>query len=118
MASTSEIVHPLDLCSLTLQFQQPRRQRGDFDLQRYPLAVWLGQDGSVVHFVRRRRVAAFPQHRYDDLVVSRDLVEGETGPGQIVTWGKSTACSVDAFGFKFRWTTNSSKHIPFDWAGP
>ena len=42
----------------------------------------------------------------------------ETGPGQLVTWGKSTICSVDAFGFKFQWTTNSSKHIPFDWAGP
>jgi hypothetical protein len=42
----------------------------------------------------------------------------ETGPGQLVTWGKSTACSVDAFGYKFQWTTNSSKHIPFDWAGP
>jgi hypothetical protein len=42
----------------------------------------------------------------------------ETGPGQLVTWGKSTNCSVDAFGFKFQWTTNSSKHIPFDWAGP
>jgi hypothetical protein len=42
----------------------------------------------------------------------------ETGPGQLVTWGKSTVCSVDAFGFKFQWTTNSSKHIPFDWTGP
>jgi hypothetical protein len=42
----------------------------------------------------------------------------ETGPGQIATWGKSTLCSVDAFGFKFQWTTNSSKHIPFDWQGP
>ena len=42
----------------------------------------------------------------------------ETGPGQIVTWGKSTSCSVDAFGYKFQWTTNSSKHIPFDWTGP
>jgi hypothetical protein len=42
----------------------------------------------------------------------------ETGPGQLVTWGKSTITSVDAFGFKFQWTTNSSKHIPFDWAGP
>ena len=39
-------------------------------------------------------------------------------PGQVVTWGKSTICTVDAFGFKFQWTTNSSKHIPFDWAGP
>jgi len=42
----------------------------------------------------------------------------ETGPGQLVTWGKSTICSVDAFGFQFQWTTNSSKHIPFDWTGP
>jgi len=43
----------------------------------------------------------------------------ETGPGsQLVTWGKSTVCSVEAFGYKFQWTTNSSKHIPFDWAGP
>jgi hypothetical protein len=42
----------------------------------------------------------------------------ETGPGQLVTWGKSVVCSVDAFGFKFQWTTNSSKHIPFDWTGP
>jgi hypothetical protein len=41
----------------------------------------------------------------------------ETGSGQLVTWGKSTICSVDAFGFKFQWT-NLSKHIPFDWAGP
>ena len=42
----------------------------------------------------------------------------ETGPGQLVTWGKSIVCSVDAFDFKFQWTTNSSKHIRFDWTGP
>ncbi len=43
----------------------------------------------------------------------------ETGPGpQLVTWGKSTVCSVDAFGFSFDWTVNSAKHIPFDWCGP
>ena len=42
----------------------------------------------------------------------------ETGPGQIVTWGKSTSLSVDAFGFNFSWTVNSSKTIPFDWTGP
>jgi hypothetical protein len=42
----------------------------------------------------------------------------ETGAGQIATWGKSTICEVDAFGFKFGWTVNSSKHIPFDWVGP
>jgi len=43
----------------------------------------------------------------------------ETGPGpQIVTWGKSTILSVDAHGFKFEYTLNSAKHIPFDWVGP
>jgi hypothetical protein len=42
----------------------------------------------------------------------------ETGAGQLVTPGKSIVCSVDAFGFKFQWTTDSSKHIPFDWTGP
>jgi hypothetical protein len=35
------------------------------------------------------------------------------GPGpQLVTWGKSTILSVDAFGFKFEYTSNSAKHIP------
>ena len=43
----------------------------------------------------------------------------ETGPGpQLVTWGKSTVCRVDAFGFEFSWDVNSAKHIPFDWMGP
>ena len=42
----------------------------------------------------------------------------ETGPGQVVTWGKSTVCRVDAFGYDFSWTVNSAKHIPFDWSGP
>jgi hypothetical protein len=40
----------------------------------------------------------------------------ETGPGQIVTWGKSTVCKVDAFGYNFSWTVSSAKHIPFDWS--
>jgi hypothetical protein len=43
----------------------------------------------------------------------------ETGPGpQLVTWGESTVCEVDAFDFNFSWTVNSAKHIPFDWSGP
>ena len=43
----------------------------------------------------------------------------ETGPGpQLVTWGKSTILSVDAYGFKFEYQSNSAKHIPFDWTGP
>lgn len=41
----------------------------------------------------------------------------ETGPDQIVTWGKSTICKVSVFGLDFSWTVSSAKHIPFDWSG-
>ncbi|MEU7282004.1 DUF1326 domain-containing protein [Streptomyces sp. NPDC045431] len=43
----------------------------------------------------------------------------ETGPGQLATWGRSTADRADAYGF--RWSHEagrSSKHITFDWSGP
>ena len=40
----------------------------------------------------------------------------EMGPGQIVTWGKSTVCKVDALGLNFSWTISSAKHMPFDWS--
>jgi hypothetical protein len=40
----------------------------------------------------------------------------EVGPGQIVTWGKSTVCKVDAFGLSYSWTVSSAKHCPFDWS--
>jgi hypothetical protein len=42
----------------------------------------------------------------------------ETGPGTVATWGRATADTVDAFGFKWERTGRSSKHIPFDWSGP
>ena len=42
----------------------------------------------------------------------------EMGPGQIVTWGKSTVCKVDAFDLNFSWTVSSAKHMPFVWNGP
>ena len=42
----------------------------------------------------------------------------ETGPGTVATWGRATANEVDAMGFKWDWKGKSSKHIPFDWAGP
>jgi hypothetical protein len=42
----------------------------------------------------------------------------ETGPGTVSTWGRATADTVDAFGFKWDWAGRSSKHIPFDWSGP
>jgi hypothetical protein len=42
----------------------------------------------------------------------------ETGPGQVMTWGKAVENEVNAFGLKWNWAGKSSKHIPFDWTGP
>lgn len=42
----------------------------------------------------------------------------EMGPGTVATWGQATADKVQAFGFTWDWAGRSSKHIPFDWAGP
>jgi len=57
-----------------------------------------------------------PQGKYPQLI---NAPGSETGPGpQLVTWGKATVLSVDAHGFKFDYTLNSAKHIPFDWEGP
>ncbi|MEU8526234.1 MULTISPECIES: DUF1326 domain-containing protein [Streptomyces] len=51
-------------------------------------------------------------------VQSMNMPGSETGPGQVVTWGRATADSVDAFGFEWSREGQSSKHIPFDWSGP
>jgi hypothetical protein len=42
----------------------------------------------------------------------------EVGPGQIATWGVSTADRAEAMGWSFDWAGRSSKHFPFDWSGP
>jgi hypothetical protein len=42
----------------------------------------------------------------------------EVGPGQVATWGRSLEVRTDAFGFTWTGESRSSKHIPFDWAGP
>jgi hypothetical protein len=42
----------------------------------------------------------------------------EVGPGQVMTWGKTVDNEVDAFGLRWSWSGQSSKHIPFDWTGP
>lgn len=39
----------------------------------------------------------------------------KTGSGQTVTLGKSTVRCIYAFGYRFQWTTDSTKHIPVDW---
>ncbi|MFE2168077.1 DUF1326 domain-containing protein [Streptomyces sp. NPDC059447] len=51
-------------------------------------------------------------------VQSMNMPGSETGPGQVVTWGRATADRVDAFGFQWHREGQSSKHIPFDWSGP
>lgn len=51
-------------------------------------------------------------------VQSTNLPGSETGPGQVATWGRSTADRADAFGFKWSREGQSSKHITFDWSGP
>jgi hypothetical protein len=42
----------------------------------------------------------------------------EVGPGQVATWGRATVDHADGFGFKWEWDGRSSKHFPFEWAGP
>ena len=42
----------------------------------------------------------------------------EVGPGQVATWGRSTADRADAFGWTWERKGLSSKHFPFDWSGP
>ena len=42
----------------------------------------------------------------------------EVGPGQVATWGRATADRAEGFGFSWDWAGRSSKHFPFDWAGP
>ena len=42
----------------------------------------------------------------------------EIGPGQVATWGRATADTADAFGFKWSREGRSSKHFPFEWSGP
>jgi hypothetical protein len=42
----------------------------------------------------------------------------EVGPGQTATWGSSVEVRTEGFGFTWSGESRSSKHIPFDWAGP
>lgn len=52
-------------------------------------------------------------------VQSQNLPGAEVGPGQpSATWGRVTSEQVDAFGFRWERSGNSSKHFPFDWSGP
>ena len=91
------------------------------DDRLYEIAPDLGHWG--VEIVGRVKASAkaisgptSPPGKYPQLL---NAPGSETGPGpQLVTWGKSTILSIDAHGFKFEYTLNSAKHIPFDWSGP
>jgi hypothetical protein len=80
----------------------------------------LGRDPEIIGKVKTWAKAisgpTSPPRKYPQLI---NAPGSETGPGlQLVTWGKATILSVDAHGFKFRYSLNSAKHIPFDWEGP
>jgi hypothetical protein len=42
----------------------------------------------------------------------------EVGPDAVATWGVAKVDRVDAMGFKWSRSGQSSKHIPFKWSGP
>ena len=42
----------------------------------------------------------------------------EVGPNAVATWATATVDRVDASGFKWNRSGQSSKHIPFSWSGP
>jgi hypothetical protein len=44
----------------------------------------------------------------------------EVGPGAVATWGRTVTNEVDVPEVRYQWKTSgkSSKHFPFDWAGP
>ncbi len=42
----------------------------------------------------------------------------EVGPGAVATQGKSTADHAEGFGFQWKRSGRSSKHMGFDWSGP
>jgi hypothetical protein len=101
-------------------FAEGRRVRG---VERARITFEIASDrahwgteiaGKVKAWAKALTGPTSPPGKYPQLT---NAPGSETGSGQLVTWGKSTICSVDAFGFKFQWT-NLSKHIPFDWAGP
>jgi hypothetical protein len=70
------------------------------------------------HVVARGEALTGPMTPPGKRVQTFNAPGSETGPGTVSTWGRATANTVDAFGFKWEWAGQSSKHIPFDWAGP
>jgi hypothetical protein len=80
------------------------------------LAHWRAEIPGRV--VARAEALAGPMTPPGKRVQTLNAPGSEMGPGTVATWGRATADSVDAFGFKWDWAGRSSKHIPFDWSGP
>ena len=80
------------------------------------LAHWRAEIPGRV--VARAEALAGPMTPPGKRVQTLNAPGSEMGPGTVATWGRATADSVDAFGFKWEWAGRSSKHIPFDWSGP
>jgi hypothetical protein len=70
------------------------------------------------HVVARAEALTGPMTPPGKRVQTLNPPGSETGPGTVATWGRATADTVEAFGFKWDWAGRSSKHIPFDWSGP
>jgi len=111
-----DLIAPEDIANLALFLASDERAN-----ITYEIAPDLGHWG--VEIVGKLKAWAkaiigptSPPGKYPQLM---NAPGSETGPGpQLVTWGKSTILSVDAHGFKFEYTLNSLKHIPFNWVGP
>jgi hypothetical protein len=80
------------------------------------LAYWRAEIPGKV--VARAEALTGPMTPPGKRVQTLNAPGSEMGPGTVATWGRATADTVDAFGFKWEWAGRSSKHIPFDWSGP
>ena len=80
------------------------------------LAKWKAEiPGKVKAFAEALTGPTTPEGKR---VETHNAPGSETGPGQVMTWGKAVDNEVEAFGLKWNWAGKSSKHIPFDWTGP
>jgi hypothetical protein len=87
----------------------------DFEIAS-DLAYWRAEIPGRV--VARADALTGPMTPPGKRVQTTNAPGSEMGPGTVATWGRATADSVDAFGFRWEWAGRSSKHIPFDWSGP
>ncbi|MGR8947899.1 MAG: DUF1326 domain-containing protein [Gammaproteobacteria bacterium] len=80
------------------------------------LAYWRAEIPGLVE--ARAEALGGPTTPEGELVQMTNPPGSEVGPGGPATWAKATRNSVNALGFNWEWSGQSSKHIPFDWIGP